>query len=170
MLEFVIGVPGSGKTNYIMQCIAQDVQAGRRAVLITTRQATHAMERRLIRDHLRDGLISVQVLDLDRLAQRILDEAGGAAGEHLSALGRMMAVRVVSARCKDDLRVYGQALAQEGFGTRICAQLEELWRWQIEPASLMQAAGCVSDPQLRDGAAGGAACRRDPAVSRPRLI
>ncbi len=150
MLEFVIGVPGSGKTNYIMQCIARDVQQGQPAVLITTRQATHAMERRLVRDHLPQGLLSVQVLDMDRLAQSILEEAGGFAGEHLSALGRMMAVRAVAAQCKDDLRIYSQALSQEGFSGRISAQLENLWRWKISPESLITAAQSVENRQLQD--------------------
>lgn len=39
MVEFVYGLPGSGKTSYIMSRLAIDAKAGRRAFLIVPEQA-----------------------------------------------------------------------------------------------------------------------------------
>ena len=149
MLEIVTGVPGSGKTDLVMRRLAKDSEEGRRAVLLTTRQATHAMERRLVRDYVKDGLLRIEVMDVDRFAQRILDETGGGAGEHMSALGRMMAIRIAAAECAPNLLLYRQSMAQPGFCARLSAQLDALSRWQVSPQDLDAAAARVTDLQLR---------------------
>lgn len=149
MLEFVVGAPASGKTDYLMRRIAADVRQGRQAVLLTTRQATHAMERRLVCDYLPQGLLRVQVLDVERLAQRILDDAGGAAGETMSAVGRLMGVHTVVEQCREKLSLYAASIAQTGFCSRVAAQLDTLKRWNVSAQQLQEAAQQVQDAQLR---------------------
>ena len=126
MITMLTGAPGTGKTRYMMQRIAEDVKQGRNVLFITRPQSTREMERRLIRDVLHDGFMQVQVLDLDRLAQRIVDETGGYAQEHMSTLGQVLAVRAVLNGCADKLRVYGTAWRQSGFSSIAAKQLEEL--------------------------------------------
>ena len=149
MITLLTGAPGTGKTRFLMQRIREDVEKGREVLYITRPQSTHEMERRLIRDVFKDGFMQVQVLDLDRLAQRILDETGGYAQEHMSTLGQVLAVRAVLHDCADQLRVYGKAWQQSGFSSVVAKQLEELESWQVTAEDLENAAESMNEGQLR---------------------
>ena len=77
MVEFVYGVPGSGKTSYIMSRLLADVRSGRRAFLIVPEQQTVDVERTIAGQLPPSAQLYIEALNFSRLANRVFRERGG---------------------------------------------------------------------------------------------
>ncbi len=150
-LRFVLGRAGSGKTHFCLEEMASELRRrpdGPPLILLVPEQATFQMDRALVSRPGVPGTTRAQVLSFRRLAWRVLAETGGAARPRLDDLGKVMALRALLDRRRDQLRVLGSCAGRAGFLTRLAQTLSELHAYEIR------------HPQLEEGYASLAALGR----------
>ena len=110
---------------------------GERAVLIVPEQATYAAERRLAAGG--QGLLGVQVLSVERLSERILENTSRRL-PYLNAQGFSMATRRVAEQHADGLSAFSRAVRQRGFCTELSALFSEMKQASVTPEQLQETA------------------------------
>jgi ATP-dependent helicase/nuclease subunit B len=136
-LRFVLGRAGSGKSEYCLQEIEQEVKKnpfGATVLYIVpdqmTFQAQQALAARL------GGTIRAQVFSFTRLAWKVLLEVGGASRLHIDQIGINMLLRKIVELKKKELKVFQKASEQNGFYEQLSAMIAELKRYNLTPAEL----------------------------------
>lgn len=139
-LRFVTGRSGTGKTTFIEQEIAENLQhdpLGPPVVLIVPDQMSFSMEHSLSVNFGLNGLIRAQVSTFKRLAWRVLQETGGITRKEVDGFGYRMLVRSVLEENRDDLKLFKQAANKRGFTEKIGDLMKEFSRYCLDEASLI---------------------------------
>lgn len=151
-VRFIVGRAGSGKTWRCLEAIRarlrEDPVGGNRLLLLVPEQASFQMERALIETPDIHGFIRCEVLSFQRLAYRIFSETGAdprRADETIGPLGRMMAIRRLIRREKNNLRLLGRVADKPGLVRQVSSALDELMRADLEPATLAELAEQYQD-------------------------
>ncbi|HPD31357.1 MAG TPA: PD-(D/E)XK nuclease family protein [Phycisphaerae bacterium] len=146
-VRFVVGRSGSGKTWRCLEAVRarlrEDPVGGSKLLLLVPEQASFQMERALIETPDIHGFIRCEVLSFQRLAYRIFAETGAdprRADETIGPLGRMMAIRRLIRREKNNLRLLGRVADKPGLVRQVSSALDELMRADLEPATLAELA------------------------------
>ena len=134
-VRFILGRAGSGKSHYIKQELSALKQQLQRAVLLVPEQFTFETERALATEL--GGLLGIQVLSFERLAERI---AAADAREHLSAQGRRMVVRRAVHREYASLTAFSSVARRAGFAAHMDALFTKCRQFLITPDMLKDAA------------------------------
>ena len=150
--RFLLGPAGSGKTH---RCLAEIRAELRRSpdgpplILLAPKQATFQLERLLLADPELAGYTRLQILSFERLAEFILENLGQSSGEFLSEEGRLMVLRALLSRKRDELELFRASARLRGFVKQLHLVLRELQRHQLSPSRLRTlAAEMPSDTQL----------------------
>lgn len=151
-LRFWLGRAGTGKTHAALQAIREEAKRspdGPPVVLLTPEQATFQMERALLTGgHLRASH-RAQVLSFERLAQRVMQAAGGGARPRLGELGKRMVLRALIQKHGGELKLFGRAARRQGFVDKLAATLTELKQYRVGPDDLdARARRAADDPVL----------------------
>ncbi|HEY8394635.1 MAG TPA: PD-(D/E)XK nuclease family protein [Thermaerobacter sp.] len=132
-LRFIVGRAGSGKTEYCLRAIADELARGGEGpalILLVPEQATFQMEQALLAAVAgrtgRRGFARAQVLSFRRLAWHVLQETGGAARPAVSDLGKRMVLRALLARQAGSLRLFDRVADRPGFIERLATTMDEL--------------------------------------------
>lgn len=144
-LRFFLGRANSGRTDALYQAVLSHMARGERAVLVVPEQATFAAERRLAAGG--KGLIGVQVLSVERLSERILENSSRVL-PYLSQQGLSMTTRRVAERNVDTLRVFARAVRQRGFCTELSELFSEMKRAAVTPEALAETAARLPEGSL----------------------
>ncbi len=151
-VRFVVGRAGSGKTWRCLEAVRarlrEDPVGGSRLLLLVPEQASFQMERALIETPDIHGFIRCEVLSFQRLAYRIFAETGAdprRADQTIGPLGRMMAIRRLIRREKNNLRLLGRVADKPGLVRQVSSALDELMRADLEPATLAELAEQYQD-------------------------
>lgn len=142
-LRFILGRAGSGKTEYCLRAIADELARGPEGpplILLVPEQATFQMEQALLAAVAgrtgRRGFARAQVLSFRRLAWHVLQETGGAARPSVSDLGKRMVLRALLARQADRLRLFDRVADRPGFIERLATTLDELTAYGHDAGTL----------------------------------
>lgn len=152
MLRIVRGRPGTGKTTWLLEeavrCYRKEQESGtpRTLFFLVPEQYTLQCERDLCGMLGNPGLLGIEVLSLDRLAQRVLDEGGGRTRVPLDGPGKRMLLGRVFRQAQPDLSVCRRS--SRGFLDALSSLLEDLRRARIPLENLFRAAAEVEDPFL----------------------
>lgn len=151
-VSFLFGRADTGKSEYITARLERHLAAGERALLLVPEQFTFETERRLTERF--GGLVGVQVLSFDRLAERILSLAGRTK-PFLDRQGLAMIVRRAAYRGADELAAFSAVARQPGFAGQIADLIARMKGEGIAPGALEQAAdrlgrGTLLFEKLRD--------------------
>ncbi|HUT23797.1 MAG TPA: hypothetical protein VM492_05595, partial [Sumerlaeia bacterium] len=130
-LQFYLGRAGSGKTQRCLDDIAERLREdptprGAPLIWLLPEQATAEAEAALLRAPGVRGYARAHVLSFRRLAWTVLRETGGTAQDFLDDQGRLMMLRALVARHRDQLRVFARSARETGFVSRLAATLTEL--------------------------------------------
>lgn len=147
-LRIISGRSGTGKSSFIRAEVVEAVKAGKNAILIVPDQYTFDAETKLMQA-LGGGMIGAQVLGFTRLAERVLNEAGGWTRPFLNSDGKMMALRKVIEERKSELSVYKSVSARGGFAQKFCDLIANFKYAAIAPGELIAAAQNVGDELLK---------------------
>jgi len=79
MIHYVYGNPGTGKTQYIYNCLKKDAEIGQKAILIVPEQMTVSVEHSVVEILPPAAQLHIEVLNFSRLANRLFREHGGLA-------------------------------------------------------------------------------------------
>ena len=117
-VTFLLGRAGTGKSEAIFDALKAHRDRGERACLIVPEQFTFETEQRLT--EALGGLLGIEVLSFDRLAERILSLSGGRL-PYLSGEGLSMILRRSVLTCRDRLRVFAPVMEKPGFAQKMAA-------------------------------------------------
>lgn len=138
-IRFLLGPAGSGKTH---RCLAE-IRAALRAapegpplIFLAPKQATFQLERQLLAEDGLTGYTRLHILSFERLAHSVFDWAGLPGPRMLDEEGRIMALRALLARRRDQLHLFRASARLSGFAQQLSLALRELQRHDMTPESL----------------------------------
>lgn len=140
-LRFIIGRPGTGKTEFIHREIRQKLlenPSGSPLIYLVPEQMTFLSETRLAHAPDLGGMIRAQVYSFTRLAWKILQEVGGISRSHVSSSGLNMLIRKILEDKKEELSVFGRAADKAGFIDHVEQILTEFKRSCVTPEQLLE--------------------------------
>jgi ATP-dependent helicase/nuclease subunit B len=141
--RFLLGPAGSGKT---FRCLAEirsalaASQEGPPLVLVAPKQTTYQLERQLLADDSIPGYSRLRILSFERLAHFVFNQLGKPSPAMLDEEGRVMVLRALLARKRDDLKLFRASARLTGFAQQLSLVLRELQRDQQTPETLAQLA------------------------------
>ena len=126
MLKLVLGGSGSGKTTHLYAQLRARAEAGHPSILLVPEQFTSSTEARLYRE-LGDELSGwVESFSFTSLAERILEQEGGAAVETLTDAGRAVLVRRALEELQDNVHYYYRHRRSAAFCQMAAQTIDEL--------------------------------------------
>ena len=149
-VRFVLGPAGSGKT---FRCLAEARQAllaspdGDPLLLVAPKQTTYQLERQLLTDPALPGYTRLEILSFERLADFVLKKLHQAPPEMLDEEGRLMVLRGLLARKRQDLKMFRASARLAGFAQQLSRVLRQLQRNKLTPAALLQLAGQMPEAE-----------------------
>jgi len=160
-VRLLLGPAGAGKTYRCLTEIREALQAtprGPALLLIAPKQSTFQLERQLLSSPELAGYTRLRILSFERLARFVFDWLRQRAPKMLDEEGRLMVLRSLLARKRDQLKLFRASARLTGFAQELSEVLRELQSHQLTPDSLNQLAQQVQDREglafkLRDLAA-----------------
>jgi ATP-dependent helicase/nuclease subunit B len=146
-VRVLLGPAGSGKTAVCLGEIRENlVQApdGPALVLLAPKQTTYQLERQLLSDPALPGYTRLQILSFERLASFVFDELGVPRPELIDEEGRLMVLRGLLSRKRNDFRLFRASARLTGFAQELSRVLSEFERHQITPEYLLNLASDLS--------------------------
>lgn len=149
-VRLLLGPAGSGKT---FRCLMEARQAllgspeGSPLVLVTPKQTTYQLERRLLADGSVAGYTRLQILSFDRLAHFIFDQLRRPGPKILDEEGRLMVLRGLLSKKRNHLKLFRASARLTGFAQQLSLVLSELQRNQLTPEALNKLAAQVQDSE-----------------------
>jgi len=136
---FLLGPAGSGKTHRCRAEIRAELSKapqGLPLILLAPKQATFQLERQLLAENSPTGYTRLRILSFDRLARFVFDRLDRPFPDLLSEEGRVMVLRALLGRRKDDLRLFRASSRLPGFARQLSDLLRELQRHHLTWAKL----------------------------------
>ncbi len=149
-IRFLLGPAGSGKTYRCLAEIRDVLNAavdGPALVLLAPKQSTYLLERQLLSDPSLAGYTRLQILSFERLAYFVFERLGQPVPDLLDEEGRLMVLRALLARHREDLKLFRASARLNGFAQQLSLTLGELQNQQLSPAMLEVLAGQVGDAE-----------------------
>jgi len=141
--QFLLGPAGSGKT---YRCLAEIRTAlemspeGLPLILLAPKQATFQLERQLLADPSLPGYTRLQILSFERLADFVLEQLRRPPPRLLTDEGRVMVLRALLSRKRNDLKLFRASARLPGFAQQLNRLLRELQRYHLTAERLEQLA------------------------------
>ena len=136
-VRFLLGPAGSGKTyrclSEIRAALAQSPE-GPPLLCLAPKQATFQLERQLLADDALGGYTRLRILSFERLAEFVFDWLGQPTPTLLSEEGRVMVLRALLQRQRDELRIFRASARLPGFASQLSQLLRDLQRHQLSAA------------------------------------
>lgn len=108
-LRIIYGKPGSGKSEYCFQEIANRIEKETKIYMITPEQFSFTAETKLMEAVRTHAIINAEVVTLSRMAYRVLEEVGGSSKIHLSKQGKAMLIYSILNQHKKELKFLGKS-------------------------------------------------------------
>ncbi len=138
-IRFLLGPAGSGKT---FRCLAEIREAlhanpeGDPLVFLAPKQATFQLERQLLADGDLPGYTRLHILSFERLARFVFQQLQKPEPELLQEEGRVMVLRALLERKRDELQVFRATARLPGFARQLSEFLRELQQHHVSAAQL----------------------------------
>lgn len=150
-LKIIYGRSGSGKTHYILNCIAENINNGKKKFIITPEQFSFTAEKELL-NHIKDktsssAVIAAEVLTFERMAHRVANEVGGITKTILSDSGKAMLLYSILADKKSSLKFLGKS---DNNIELIMRQISELKKHGVSLENLSELINRVDDRYLTE--------------------
>jgi len=152
MLTIVIGLAGSGKSNHVLQTIAQR-RDERKQILLVPEHVSHEVEMDLCRVLGPTASRDAEVLSFQNLATRVLGETGGLADFTLDNGGKLLTMRMALQELHSQLKVFGRPSQRAAFLRQLVELADELYAYEIAPETLWRQVEDMDDAmgdKLRD--------------------
>lgn len=145
MLYRVIGAAGSGKTEYMLSRLGEAINKGRNCFVIVPEQQSVDYEAMLC-DRFGDKVnLFCEVLNFERLPNRVAREFGGLAVNNIDKGGACGLLSLLSEQLKDELKEYSSVACDTDFASSLYALIAKMKMSLLTPQKLAEAA---NDPVL----------------------
>lgn len=108
-LRIIYGKPGSGKSEYCFQEIANQIQKETKIYMITPEQFSFTAETKLMETVTSHAVLNAEIITLSRMAYRVLNEIGGSTKIQLSKQGKAMLMDSILNQHKKELKFLGKS-------------------------------------------------------------
>ena len=142
-VRLLLGPAGSGKS---FRCLTEvreallSSQDGLPLVLVAPKQTTYQWERQLLAEPGLPGYTRLHILSFERLAHLVFERVGGGWPEMLDEEGRLMVLRALLARRREELKLFRASARLTGFAAQLSQVLGELQRNEQTPEGLRRLA------------------------------
>lgn len=131
-LKFIFGLSGTGKTDYILNSIAEmEFDINKNIIFIVPEQFTLQAEADLIEKTKGRGIINTQILSFKRLAYNVFNEVGGVNKKVLDDLGKAIILKKIIFEVKDKLVYYKDISKKTGFIIELSKSVSEFLKYDI---------------------------------------
>ncbi|HXS69871.1 MAG TPA: PD-(D/E)XK nuclease family protein [Candidatus Polarisedimenticolia bacterium] len=147
-IRFLLGPAGSGKTFLCLSEIRAALAAspeGPPLILLAPKQATFQLERQLLADDSLCGYTRLRILSFERLAGFIFDQLRSAPPKMLDEEGRLMVLRALLAKKRDELKLFRASARLTGFARQLSLVLREFQSNQLTSDALRKLAADAHD-------------------------
>ena len=147
-IRFLLGPAGSGKTFRCLSEIRAALKAspdGPPLILLAPKQATFQLERQLLAGDSLRGYTRLRILSFERLARFIFEELQSAAPKLLDEEGRLMVLRALLAKKREELKLFRASARLTGFARQLSLVLREIQSSRLTPDALRQLAAQLPD-------------------------
>lgn len=146
VLHFLIGAAYSGKTTALYELARQRVSQGRRVLFFVPEQQTAQTEAELIRLTTNRGGEFLEVLNFQRLPNRIFREIGGLALPTVSPLQKSLLIARILREQESEFPLFSKHRKNADFILELSSFLDEVTRSGTDAQTLLSLSG---DPLLR---------------------
>ena len=152
MLEFILGKPYSDKSKYMQKQALKAAAADPFAPVwyFVPEQYTLQMQRQLLAQNDKKGLLNLEVLSFNRLVYRLQNELPAAGKLALKGSGRTALIYRLLEEGKDRFPLLAAKRKSHAFIQNLAKQATECYQYQMSPEKLRQTAGQISGELLRD--------------------
>ena len=106
-LQFIMGPPGAGKSHYLHEWVTKEsiLHPEKNYIVLVPEQFTMQTQKDLVMASPNKGILNVEVLSFDRLAHRVMEEAGEVGKIVLDDVGKNFVIRKVAENKKQELKL-----------------------------------------------------------------
>ena len=141
MLQVITGKAGTGKTALLMQMIADEMNKGKRSILVVPEQYSHQAERELCGLCGSKVSLYAEVLTFTGLARWVDRQLGSGEPVTLDKGGQLLCMALAVDMVYSQLRVYGGARKRAAMQNQLLDAVTELKTACISQEELLRAAG-----------------------------
>ncbi|MCL2377065.1 MAG: exodeoxyribonuclease V subunit gamma [Defluviitaleaceae bacterium] len=150
-VQYILGLPGTGKTTLCHKEIAekQHGDGDNPLILIVPEQFSFQSEKALIAATGSRGLWRAQVLSFHRLSYYVFGKTGGIERKILEDAGKHMLLRKIVNENKKQLVYFKSSREKKGFVDALAASITEFFQYNINPAEILARAEAQTAVNLR---------------------
>ena len=141
-LRLLYGSSVSKKTEALYDALirASEAHPEQNFILVVPEQASLQAQEAIVARHPRHAVSNIDILTFNRLAYRVFEETGTKTREALDDYGKIMLLRLVTLRHKDELEVLSRGISKVGMLTELKSVISELVQYNISPEALAKKA------------------------------
>ncbi len=143
MIYRVIGRSGSGKTEYILEAIKKAHEMGKECIFLAPEQQSVAMERALCALLGSRYNLNVELLNFERLPDRVFRENGGITKSRADSKTISLFTALACENAKEKLTSYKNAVTDRDFIKKISDTVSRMEECRITPKALVDAASLI---------------------------
>ena len=132
MLHRIFGRAGSGKTEYLINCLKEKQSAGSDCLFLVPEQ--QSVDTELLLENCGATAFGTEVLNFERLPNHIFRQIGGIATETVDTLGKTVLVRRAAVELGESLKLYKEP--KGAILGELVATISALKRLGVSPAAL----------------------------------
>ena len=149
MLRRIIGPCGSGKTEVIMEYLGKAIKSGKRCFLIVPEQQSVERESLLCERFGDECNMYCEVLNFERLPNRVAREYGGLTAQTVRESGRAALLSLISAASRESLSEYAPVCGEEEFADSLYTLFSRLKARMIGTKELRGACALIPREESR---------------------
>lgn len=108
-LRLICGRTGTGKSEYCLKEILQNLNKTKKIYIITPEQFSYEQEKKLLHKYKAGAISNAEVLSFKRMAYRVSNEVGGVTKTNLSDSGKAMIIHNIISNKKNDFKFIGKS-------------------------------------------------------------
>lgn len=149
-VRYILGRAGTGKTSLVFKEIKHRLEenTNEKLYLLVPEQFTLQTEFDLINKNNLEGIMKVEVLSFELLAQKVFDEMGGLNRIDINELGKIMVLRRLFDEYEGELEIYQKSAQQEGFLSNLCSLISEFKKNDISPDLLKESISSFEEENI----------------------
>ncbi len=145
MIYRILGRSGSGKTEYLFQALKSANTAGKECILLVPEQQSVSAERELCALLGSQYNLKTEILNFERLPDRVFRENGGVAISRADSKTLSLFTALACENSKERLTLYDKACTDKDFTKKISQTIKRMENSGVTPKALADAASLLDE-------------------------